>query len=135
VLVTKGRTGEILLFGLPAEGVAGSVRADTVVELPQGRVLPIDPDWRIGRVVTGTALNPDGGTLVVRTYSELFFLPWPLPDDLESAHTTCFLGTLEPSGEAVDWEDATTLLLTSETSSSRGQGMLTRVRCAGALPG
>ncbi len=128
VLVTKGRTPDVLLFDLPSPDVVAAMEADTVVELPAGRRLPIEPNWQIGRVVTGAALSPDGATLAVRTYSEIWFFPWPLPADPGDA-ATCFLGALEPSGEAVDWEDATTLLLTSETSGGR-QGQLTRVRCA-----
>lgn len=128
VLVTKGRTSEVLLFDLPGPELASALAADTVVVLPRGRKLPIDPDWSIGRMVTGAAFSPDGATLAVRTYSEIWFFPWPLPASVDGSATTCFLGELEPGGEAVDWVDATTLLLTSETSSA-GQGMLTRVRC------
>ena len=131
VLVTKGRTSEVLLFDLPAAGVAGGIHADSVTELPAGRRLPIEPNWQIGRMVTGAAFAPAGTMLAVRTYSEIYFYPWPLPADLEGMGTTCFLGALEPGGEAVDWEDATTLLLTSETSGGR-QGKLLRVRCATA---
>jgi len=128
VLVTKGRTPDILVFDLPGAAVGAAMAADTVVELPAGRRLPIEPNWQIGRMVTGAAFSPDRATLAVRTYSEIWFFRWPLADDLHDTSTTCFLGELEPGGEAVDWEDATTLLLTSETSGA-GQGQLTRVRC------
>ena len=128
VLVTKGRTPDVLLFELGGSEVAAAIAADTVIELPAGRQLPIEPNWPIGRVVTGAAISPDGHRIAVRTYSEIWFFPWPLPDAPERAVTTCFLGGMEPSGEAVDWEDDATLLLTSETTG-RGQGMVTRVGC------
>jgi hypothetical protein len=128
VLVTKGRTPDVLLFDLPAAALAEGVRADTVVRLAAGRKLPIEPNWQLGRMVTGAAFSPDGATLAVRTYSEIYLFTWPLPAELTGSYTTCFLGTLEPSGEAVDWENASSLLLTSETSNGH-QGELTRVRC------
>lgn len=128
IVVTKGRTPDILLFDIPGADVARALRADSVVVFRPGRRLPIEPNWMRGRVVTGAAFSPDGATLALQTYSEIWFFRWPLPDDLGGAATSCFLGVLEPQGEAVAWEDATTLLLTSETAGGV-QGQLTRVRC------
>lgn len=102
VLVTEGRTPRVLLYDVPA--------AD---------------------VVTGGAFDPCGRTLAVRTYTEIFFLPWPLPDTLPAEPPSCFLGDLEPQGEAVAWEGEDALLLSSEADGG-DRGRLLRVRCEAA---
>jgi hypothetical protein len=43
-------------------------------------------------------------------------------------HRPCFLGEIEPQGEAMDYLDEKTLILGSETSQGR-QGVLHRVQC------
>jgi hypothetical protein len=40
----------------------------------------------------------------------------------------CFLGEAEPQGEAIDYLDAETLILTSERSRGR-PGVIHRLRC------
>jgi hypothetical protein len=76
-------------------------------------------------------MSPDGRTLAVRTYSEIFFytaengaqrLRWR---DLKRP---CFVGEIEPQGEAIDYLDNETLVLGSETSQGR-PGVLHRVQC------
>lgn len=125
VLVTKGRAPEILLFHLDAGAVRAAVESDEPLRLAPGHVLPIEPDWDLGRIVTGASFNPDGTVLAVRTLSEIYFFTWP---GLGEAQPPCFLGRREPQGEAVAWEPGGSLLLTSETNF-RGPGALTRVWC------
>ena len=92
----------------------------------------IAPDQGLGRWVTAAAMSPDGKTLAVRTYSEIFFYAL----EIDAAGATaggicskpCFLGEIEPQGEAIDYLDDKTLILGSETSQGR-QGMLHRVQC------
>lgn len=129
VMVTKGRTGRILLFLLSAPEIETALRADAPARPAPGRELPIDPSWTLSRVVTGASFDPAGATLAVRTYTEVFFLPWPLLAAWDAAPPSCFLGRLDEGGEAVAWEDGRTLLLTSERTPGR-PGVLTRVRCA-----
>lgn len=127
VVITKGRTGDILVFHLEPEALRSAIESDAPVRFEQGRDLGLVPDWPVGRVVTGAAFRPDGAVLAVRTLSEIHFLDWPA---LTEAAPACFLGTLEPQGEAVAWDSDGALLLTSETTW-KGPGMLTRVRCTG----
>lgn len=130
VVVSKGRTDTILLYHLSPGELAGDVEADTTVTLPPGTVLPIGPDWSVGRVVTGGSFNPAGDVLVVRTYSEIYFYRWPIRGAPVEADTTCFLGDLEPQGEAVAFQGADALVLTSERAEGRS-GALLRVKCRG----
>lgn len=131
IIVTKGRNRRIQVFGL---GRAGMERArlspDTVTAEYLGD-LPIRADRRIGRLATGTAISPAGTTLAVRTYTELFFFTLSADGGLTPAGSPCFLGTAagvaEPQGEAVDYLDEETLVLTSE--AWRGVGPIHRVRC------
>lgn len=126
VIVTKGRTPDILLFHLDAAAFRAAVATDEPIRLGAGVRLPIEPDWDVGRVVTGASFRPDGGAIAVRTLSEVYFFAWP---GLEQAAPPCFLGNREPQGEGVSWDPGGSLLLSSETTP-RGAGMLTRVWCA-----
>ncbi len=130
VVVTKGRTPDIRLYRLDPEAVRAAVAADSTVTLPEGTVLPIAPSWILGRVVTGAGFSPDGDRLAVRTYSEIFFFAWPLSGTPATVLSSCYLGDLEPQGEAVAFETPDAVLLTSETARGR-QGNLLRVTCPG----
>jgi hypothetical protein len=129
VIVTKGRTPAILLHLIHASDVREAMAADSVITMPAGRELPIQPDWMLGRVVTGASFSPDGATLAVRTYTEIFFLPWPWAGAADGTPPSCFLGDRNLGGEAVAYEDSMTLLLTEEAGLRR-PASLARVRCA-----
>ena len=126
VVVNKGRDPQIRLFSIDPERVRSSVLDDTAVRLDAGTPLPIEPDWDVGRVVTGAAFHPDGSALAVRTLTEIYFFSWP---DLAPVGSPCFLGRTEPQGEAIAWESDGAILLSSETNG-RGPGRLLRVRCS-----
>jgi hypothetical protein len=130
-LVSKGRTPIISFFGIPGADVAKGLASGVVLTASNQGDTGIAPDQKLGRWVTSAAMSPDGRTLAVRTYSEIFFyaaengaqgLRWR---DLKQP---CFLGETEPQGEAIDYLDDETLLLGSETSQGR-QGVLHRVQC------
>jgi hypothetical protein len=127
LLISKGRTGRIEVFRLDPEQMA----RDTL-EVAPWIELPIDPRRALGRLVTGAAASPDGRTLVVRTYTELFFFALGEPDGV-ALLSTCWLGLVEPQGEAVDFLDDRTLVLTSESALGRAGG-ISRVQCATAGP-
>jgi hypothetical protein len=138
-VVTKGRTPTISFFGLSKADIAKAVlRRDVLTAVAQGDT-GLSPDQGLGRWVTAAAMSPDGVTLAVRTYSEIFFYALDNPSTTLGAgtpqghhwrdlHRPCFLGDIEPQGEAMDYLDEKTLILGSETSQGR-QGVLHKVQC------
>ncbi|MEJ2203829.1 MAG: hypothetical protein P8170_06950, partial [Gemmatimonadota bacterium] len=128
VIVTKGRAREILLFHLTPDEVRDAVKSDTVIRLPAGRPLPFRPDWILGRTVTGASFRPSGSTLAIRTYTEVYFLPWPWTEGRSEPLPSCFLGELDLGGEAVGYAEDGSLWLTAEANPRR-PATLSRVRC------
>lgn len=122
-LVSKGRSTGIILYHLPAAAwETGGAVARLVDTLPIQHHLPS------GRLVSGGAMARDGRRVVIRTYRDLFLFTL-IEGRLEpaSAPNRCEILGLEPQGEAVDWWDDSTLVLTSE---SRG-GPMHLLRCGG----
>ncbi len=126
MLVTKGRRGGVLTFRVPASAwaqrtVAKAVRVDS---------LPIAASLPIGRVVTDAAISPDGRLVAVRTYRELWFFTRATDGhlSLDPARPVCDVTGLQRQGEAVDWWQGDTLVLTSERGSARA-GTIVMVRC------
>ena len=131
IVVTKGRRGTIGFFRIAADAVAAALESGTLLTAEAaGRVnLRRGP---VPRMVTGAAMSPDGRALAVRTYHEVFFYD-PLPGGSErmrwqQAGLPCLLGDAEPQGEAIDYLDRETLILTSEGRLGRG-GALHQLRC------
>jgi hypothetical protein len=122
-LVTKGRTPPVRVFRVPrsAWASAGVVTAELVQTLDVG-----NPSRR-RRQVTAAAVTPDGARVAIRTYVEVLFFTWRRDGTLRPAGA-CELGALEPQGEALDFLDAGTLVLTSEAAASPA-GPIHRVRC------
>ncbi len=77
--------------------------------------------------VTGAAFSPSGDRVVVRSYTELFFYKL-VGDALVQEGNPCFVGAVEPVGEAVDFLDGRTLVMTSEALRRR-PGPITLIRC------
>lgn len=126
VLVSKGRSGGILAFRIPASawrgnGVARAVRLDS---------LPIPASLRSGRVVTDAAISRDGKRVVLRTYRELWFFTRAADGrlHLDPSRPVCDAAALHRLGEAVDWWDEETLVLTSERGGGRS-GTIVLVKC------
>lgn len=130
-IVTKGRTPTISFFGLSKADVAKGLNSrDALTAAYQGDS-GIAPEQGLGRWVTAAAMSPDGMTLAVRTYSEIYFYAvenGPQGTRWRDLKRPCFLGEVEPQGEAIDYLDDKTLLLASETSQGR-RGTLHRVQC------
>ena len=125
VLVTKGRSSGILTFRVPAEAwTSGGARAERLDSLP------IAPSLPLGRAVTDAAISPDGRKVVIRTYRELWF--FTRAEDgrltLDPARPVCDVTGLQRQGEAVDWWQGETLVLTSERGSARA-GTIVLVEC------
>lgn len=120
-LVTKGRTGPVLRFTIPA----GAWDADEFV-LDGPDTLPINPQMALGRWVTDATMHPDGQHVVVRTYTELY--RFRIGDRWAAAGPPCRLGLVEPQGEGVGFLDAEWMVLTSERAGGI-PGSITLVRC------
>ena len=129
-IVTKGRTQKISFFGVSRADVARAVTSGEVLTAANQGDTGIVPDQGLGRWVTAAAMSPDGVTLAVRTYSEIFFYAAEngpstgLRASAKGHHwrdlkRPCFLGETEPQGEAIDFLDEKTLVLGSETSQGR----------------
>lgn len=126
VLITKGRSGGVLVFRVPAtawdthDGVIAT-RIDS---------LAIDASMVRGRVVTDAAISPDGKVVAVRTYREILRFTRGRDGSLlpEPGGPACDVAGLEPQGEGLDWWDAATLILTSERGLE-AEGTITLLRC------
>jgi len=131
-IVSKGRTPSIAFFGFAKADIVKALVSHEVLRATSQGDTGIAPDQGLGRWVTAAAMSPDGTTLAVRTYSEIFFYALemtPQGDRWRDLRKPCFLGEIEPQGEAMDFLDDKTLILGSETSKGR-QGTLHRVRCS-----
>ena len=132
-IVTKGRTPTISFFGFSRADVAKALMSgDLLIATNQGDT-GLAPNQGLGRWVTAAAMSPDGMTLAVRTYSEIFF--YALENSPQGhrwrnlSRQPCFLGDVEPQGEAMDYLDDKTLIIGSETAQGR-QGVMHRVQCS-----
>jgi len=131
-IVTKGRTPTIGFFGLSSADIVTAVMSGEILTAASQGDTGLSPDQGLGRWVTAAAMSPDGMTLAVRTYSEIFF--YALENTAQGhrwrdLHKPCFLGEVEPQGEAMDYLDENTLIIGSETSQGR-RGVLHRVQCS-----
>jgi len=124
-LVSKGRTGAVQLYRLPRS----TWGADTVITVSPLQRLPISPFATLGRLVTSAAIRPDGRLVAIRTYTEIYTF---VPDDggrlTPSGWPACNITGLEVQGEALDFLDDSTFVLTSE-ADRRGRGSIHSVRC------
>jgi hypothetical protein len=128
-LVTKGRSGPIRLYRVPADDWRGGGDSTVVASLVQE--LPITPDPTAGRWVTGAAMRPDGGLVAIRTYAEIYFFAPAAGGRLNPVNRpVCSIRGLERQGEAIGFLDETTVVLTSEAGGGRNSpGTIHTVRC------
>ena len=130
-IVSKGRKGKIDFFVLPADTVTRALASGETVTARYNGNTGIPPEDRTGRLATSAAVSPDGMTLAVRTYYEIYF--YGLVNERGESRwrdlgRPCALGDAEPQGEAIDFLDENTLLLTSERARGR-PGSIHRVQC------
>jgi hypothetical protein len=122
LLVSKGRSGRVDLFRLPA-----SAWQSEVVTAELLATLPIIPAPGSGRLITGMALSADGDVMVVRTYRDLFRFHRRPDGSLEPTAACDILGR-EPQGEGVALSADGSMVLTSERGLFKS-GTIYRVRC------
>jgi hypothetical protein len=126
VLVTKGRSGGVLTFRVPASAW-GTRTTFTATRLER---LPIAASMVRGRVVTDAGISPDGRRVAIRTYREIVFFTRNQAGKLDPdpKMPSCDLAGLEPQGEGLDWWDGETLVLTSERGLTPA-GTISLVQC------
>ncbi len=123
LLVTKGRSGGVLAYELPAEawrrgGGAVAVRTDS---------LPIDADLRNGRLVTDLAIDPTGRRVAVRTYRDVYLFTRD-STGRHSPQRACDILGAEPQGEGITWLPDGRLLLVSERGMFK-RGSINILQC------
>ncbi len=128
-LVSKGRSGSIAVYRVARAEWSG--RPAGIVKANRLQVLDIRPDAGAGRWITGAAVRPDGRLVAMRTYEEIYFFHPGVGGRLTPARERpCEIGGLdEPGGgEAIDFLDDSTVVLTSE-ALRRHAGTIHRVVC------
>jgi hypothetical protein len=124
-LVSKGRSGRVQLYRVPRAAWGG----DTTITVAPLEQLPIPPFAALGRLVTGAAIRPDGRLVAIRTYTEIYtFVPGTGGRLTPSGRPVCNVTGLEPQGEAIDFLDDSTFVLTSEAARP-ARGSIHTVRC------
>jgi hypothetical protein len=119
LVITKGQDGGAELFRLPPP-VASQAAVVTAESLG---MLPIDVDRKTARV-TAAALSPSGARLAVR--SDIDVRLFELSQRRFIAR--CNFDGAGQQGEAVDFADETTLMLTFEADGN-GRAPIVRARC------
>lgn len=119
-IITKGQTGSVLRYELPAAAWSGGD-----AELAAPDTLPLTPQLLTGRWVTGAAVAPDGDIAVVRTYTEIY--RFRVAARWERLGPPCWIGLADPLGEAIDFLDRDRLILSNERGP--GSAYLTLVVC------
>lgn len=122
-LVSKGykRGSAIRLYRVDRRhwSARDTTTAVTVARLVQ--TLDIRPNPEAGRVVTAGAVRSDGRLVALRTYSEIYlFYPGVGGRLLPARERPCNIAGLEVGGEAIDFLNDTTFVLTSEAGSRPG---------------
>jgi hypothetical protein len=130
-LVSKGarRGSAIRLYRVDrgAWSPRDATRELAVASLVQ--TLDITPIPEAGRVVTGAAVRPSGRVVAVRTYTEIYlFYPGVGGRLLPAREHPCSIAAIDIGGEAIDFLDDTTLVLTSEANGRR-RGAINVVKC------
>lgn len=128
-LVSKGasRGSAIRLYRVDARSWRDTSHTVMVATLVQ--TLDIRPSPEAGRVVTAAAIRSDGRLVAVRTYTEIFlFYPGVGGRLLPARARPCDIAALEIGGEAIDFLDDSTFVLTSEAGRRR-RGTIDTVKC------
>jgi hypothetical protein len=123
-LVSKGRSGRIRLYRVNRSqwGRPGKATAERV------QTLDVRPNLEAGRVVTSAAVRRDGRLVAIRTYSEIYLFAPGVGGRLSPARERpCDISGLELGGEAIDFLNDTTLVLTSEGVGRRAGAIHTVV--------
>lgn len=127
-LATKGWDGTARLFVIPGQAAKQAVTGGERITPGAVEGIAIETGGVLPMLITGAALSPSGRLLVLRSYVGLHFYRRNDAGVFEQKGSTCVIGYREPQGEAVDFIDESTLVLTSESLHGR-PGTIYRVRC------
>jgi hypothetical protein len=130
-IVSKGRSGTIAFFRLRRDAIARAAVSREMLTAEFAGDSGIRPDAEVGRLATGADVSPDGMTLAVRTYYDVFFFHAVKDGDTATWRgpgQPCFLGDAESQGEAIAYLDRDTLVLTSERGRGPA-GLIHQLRC------
>jgi len=130
-LVSKGSTrrSAIRLYRVDRSAWRTPDTTTDIVVATLVQALDIRPHSESGRVVTAGAIRPDGRLVALRTYSEIYlFYPGVGGRLLTARERPCNIAGLEIGGEAIDFLDDSTLVMTSEAGRSR-RGTIDTVKC------
>ena len=130
-LVSKGATrgSAIRLYRIDRRAWRRPDTTTDIVVATLVQTLDIRPSSEAGRVVTAGAIRADGRLVALRTYTEIYlFYPGVGGHLLQARERPCNIAGLEIGGEAIDFLDDSTFVLTSEAGRSR-RGTIDTVKC------
>jgi len=130
-LVTKGATrgSAIRLYRVDRSAWRTRDTTSDIVVATLVQTLDIRPSSGAGRLVTAGAIRPDGRVVALRTYTEIYlFYPGVGGRLLPARERPCNISGLEIGGEAIDFLDDSTFVLTSEAGRHR-PGTIDTVSC------
>ena len=130
-LVSKGATrgSAIRVYRVDRRAWRTPDTTSDIVVATVVQTLDIRPSSQAGRVVTAGAIRPDGRLVAIRTYTEIYlFYPSVGGRLLPARDRPCNIAGLEIGGEAIDFLDDSTFVLTSEAGSHR-PGTIDTVKC------
>jgi hypothetical protein len=122
IVISKGQGGSSEIFRLPRNSATQAGRSAVIVAEPLGE-LPVDVD-RKGNRITAAALSPSGKRLAVRSDRDVTI--FALPGLAQIAR--CDFDGGGDQGEALDFDDETTLMLTFEADGN-GRAPIVRLSC------
>ena len=130
-LVSKGATrgSAIRLYRVDRSAWRATDTTSDIVVATLVQTLDILPSAEAGRLVTAGTVRPDGGVVALRTYTEIYlFYPGVGGRLVAARDRPCNIAGMEIGGEAIDFLDDSTLVMTSEAGRSR-PGTIDTVRC------
>jgi hypothetical protein len=127
LIVTKGDTGPVRLYRLPADAKPG-----TRVTL-QAIGKPRPAGGRNGDRITDGAVSPSGAWVALRTKTAVLLYRTAdlLSGDWREAGRVSLAGLGEPQGEGIAFGDEQTLYLVGEGGNRSQPGTFARLTCAG----
>lgn len=128
IVITKGQSGAAEVFRLPRRGGERVTGGELITAEALGE-LPVDVDRKANRI-TAAAISPSGDRMAVRSDKDVTLFELPGLREI----TRCDFADVGQQGEAVDFIDETTLVLTFEAGGS-GRAPIVRVKCGDTRAG